>query len=412
MHSLSYYLFSWHRWLSRLCRSALSGASVALLSPTLLFLLILLAAVALTGCGQRTVEGGQAQPADGTALAAPTTTDALSDLPDTSTAVPPAPTADLPPAPTLTAFAALTVIPVPTDIPGLQATHIARATASPFPTAEVEPVRTAQPSGAVVESAYRAGLSLELRLAGDSYLVGENGRAEITLRNDSSTLLFGGNIQLLVQDDAGRSVDPWLLMPGPRGGWPGQNRFAGMLRPLEPGQSISRTLTFQMPALDSARGHTYTARAAAQLSRADIQHPDRSDNVPANVQTALVQLRVVGSTTQQRLKAELQANRQGYTLRVTGEDGKPVAGPLWGALDVDSGRGSMSGPLQDSASGVWTSGWDEYLTQDGTPLQLRIWVAARGYLPATVEQTIPGTGAGADRQAPPPIYTPVPTVVP
>lgn len=178
--------------------------------------------------------------------------------------------------------------------------------------------------------ARRAGISLELRLAGDTYLAGENGRAQITLRNDSSATLFAGNILLRVQDEGGHPVEPWPLMPGPRAGWPGQDRFGWALRSLEPGESISRTLTFLLPNLQVARGHIYTAQVTAQLARADLQHPDRPDNVPADVQTAPVSLRIVEPTARQYLKAEWQADRKGYTLRVTDAAGQPVAGPVWG----------------------------------------------------------------------------------
>lgn len=377
--------------------------------PLIVAAVLLAVLFALTSCS---APAGQGSDIPAVSISEPTSTDTFAGAESTSTAVPPAPyapTAPLPPAPTLTALAALTVIPVPTQIPGLQATHIARATSSPIPTSETGALQTGPP---LVASARRAGISLELRLAGDSYLAGENGRAQVTLRNDSSLPLFAGNIQLLVRDEADHAVDLWPLLPGPRAGWPGQNRFGGMLRPLEPGQSISQTLTFQVPAAGAARGHTYTAQAAAQLSRADIQHPDRSDNVPADVQTAPVTLRIVESAAQQRLKAELQANRQGYTLRVTNSEGQRVAGPVWGAIEVTSGRGSISGPLQDSLDGIWSSGWAEYLAEQGSPLDLRAWVAARGYVPATIRETVPGTGFGNGKPAPPTPNGPVPTSVP
>ncbi|MDQ5824603.1 MAG: hypothetical protein M3441_10400 [Chloroflexota bacterium] len=326
---------------------------------------------------------------------------------DTATVMLAVPENTPPPAGTLTAEAALTVIPVPTGVPGLQATHVARATVSPFPTSEVDDVQAGSPGSPLVAAARRAGLSLEMRLLGDEYLAGENGRAEITLRNDSSATLFAGNIQFTVQDEAGRFVDPWPLMPGPRAGWPGQERFEWYLRPLQPGQSITETVTFQIPSVEVSRGHTYTAHASAQLARADIQHPDRSDNVPADVQTKPVPLRVVAPVAQQHLKAEWQGNRQGYTLRVTDADGDPVGGPVWGAIDVRSDKGGMSGALQDSSEGMWSSGWAEFLTEGGAPLQVRAWVAARGYLPAIIEETVPGTNK---QSPPPPIYTPVATV--
>lgn len=388
----------------RSCRLVKRRKAMAIL---LFALVALLAVLVLVGCGPGTENGGQSERDNSSA--APTATDDLTNGiggANPSTALPLIPTLTLPPASSLTAEAALTVIPVPTDIPGLQATQIARATLSPIPPAEVGAVQVGPPLAA---TARRAGLSLELQLAGDTYLAGENGRALVTLRNDSSGLLFAGNIRLQVQDEAGQPIEPFPL-PVDRPEGP----FEGELLPLQPGETISRTLPFQMPSLDRAHGHTYTAQATGQLSRADIQHPDRSDNVPADLETAPVQLRVTEPTAQQHLKAELQATRQGYTLHVTGADGKPVEGPLWGAINVYSGKGGMSGALQGSSSGVWTSGWAEYLTEGGTPLQIKMWVAARGYLPAIVEETVPGSGDGTGTQAPSsppplPVYTAVPT---
>jgi hypothetical protein len=98
---------------------------------------------------------------------------------------------------------------------------------------------------------------------------------------------------------------------------------------------------------------------------------------------------------------------------VTGADGQPIVaagtGPLWGAIEISSGRGSMSGPLQDSADGTWSGSWDAQLVQDGTPLQVRAWVAARGYLAATIEEMVPGTGETSTPapEAPAPTAEPV-----
>src|SRR6266542_2346347 len=61
-----------------------------------------------------------------------------------------------------------------TQVAGEQATIIARATASPFPTAGPAAVQTGQPS---IASARRGGLSLQVRLAKNSYRSGEAGWA-------------------------------------------------------------------------------------------------------------------------------------------------------------------------------------------------------------------------------------------
>jgi hypothetical protein len=249
-------------------------------------------------------------------------------------------------------------------------------------------------------------------MAGDTYLAGENGRARITLRNDSPQALFMGDLDLDIQDEQGRKVDPWPQMPGPRAGWPGQERFGWSLRLVEPGHSISETLTFQVPPLEQSRGRTYKAGATGHFSRGDIQHPDRSDNVAIPIEVRMPwPIRILEPRPEQHLVAHWHADRQGYTLRVTDPNDQAIAGSQWGALEVYSGRVSMSGPLQDSTSGVWTSGWAQDLTDDGTPLQVRAWVAARGYLPATLDEMVPGSGV-MTTPTPQSPYVPIPTAQP
>lgn len=383
-----------------------AGTLSPILAP-LRFSLLVGLLLALAGCAAR---GGQGS--DIPTVSQPTGMANMAEVESTSTVAPPAPTAPLPPAATLTAMSALTVVPVPTEIPGLPATHVARATASPFPTSLPAVAQVGPPS---VATSSRDAISIELRMAGDTYMAGENGRAEITVLNASPETLFVGDVELAVTDEEGKVVDPWPVMPGPRGGWPGQDRFNSFMRPVEPGQSISKTITFQMPPLEQSRTHTYKAKAMARFSRGDIQHPDRSDNVAIPIETVMPwPLQVVQPIAEQRLNARWQANRQGYSLRVTDAKGQPVSGPVWGAIEVSSGRASMSGPLPESVEGTWSSGWDEFLSQDGTPLQVRAWVAARGYVPATIEETIPGTVKSSGATTSPGLYTytPVPTVEP
>jgi WD40 repeat protein len=325
--------------------------------------------------------------AAGTAVATPTLPG--SGAPDVT------PTPAIPTDPTQAAIASMTVIPPPTAIPGLQATHVARATAFPFPTSDPSTVQADAYTSAVAITR-RGGVELELRLAGDTYLAGETGRAEVVVRNTTAQRVFAGNLQFSVQDEEGRAVDLWPMMPQMRAGWPGQNRpggALGMLPPVEPGATITSTFPFTLPPIEQSGQHRYTARASAQISRADIQHSDRGDGVPVEVQTEDIPLRITEPGPQQHLKAELQNNHPRYTLRVTSADGRPVTGPLWGAIEV-SGR--MAGPLHDSPDGAWTFDWSGYFTQEGIHLQVRAWVAARGYLPAVITQTLSGPASSPD----------------
>ena len=133
-----------------------------------------------------------------------------------------------------------------------QATIVARATASPFPTAGPVTVRTGQPASATTQ---RDGLSFQIRLPKDTYLAGQGGQAEAVLRNDGpETVFIHGGLTLfglVLLDEQGHGPAPWpwssmLLRSGPL-----------YLQKLAPGQVISETLTFQVPPAEQAAGHTY-----------------------------------------------------------------------------------------------------------------------------------------------------------
>ena len=91
-----------------------------------------------------------------------------------------------------------------------QATIVARATASPFPTAGPPTIQTDQQVSATTQ---RDGLSFQVRLPKDTYLAGESGQAEITLRNDGPETVFvlGGckHFWLALLDEQGHEPLPW-----------------------------------------------------------------------------------------------------------------------------------------------------------------------------------------------------------
>lgn len=81
----------------------------------------------------------------------------------------------------------LTVIPAPTEIPGLQLTMEARSTASPYPTAGLSTLQSGQPSVATVR---RGALLLQVRSPKDTFLAGEGGQVEVAVRNEGAENLF------------------------------------------------------------------------------------------------------------------------------------------------------------------------------------------------------------------------------
>jgi hypothetical protein len=95
-------------------------------------------------------------------------------------------------------------------------------------------------------------------------------------------------------------------------------------------------------------------------------------------------LRVTEPTPAQRLRAELQADRHGWRLRVTDGLSGPVAGPFWGERIESSSRGMTAGGLGPSADGTWSAAWPEYLVRGSAPVTLGVWVGAPGYLSVNV----------------------------
>lgn len=317
----------------------------------------------------------------------------------TPTAVPAQPVA--PAAATSTAIASMTVVPVPTEVPGMQATLEARATASPYPTAQASAVQTGQPSIATVR---RGGLTLEVRLDDNRYLAGENGQALITIRSTGSERLYVGDSRLALLalvDELGEAQPPWPPMPANQDGWgeswPGWNNHPPFgPRELQAGGVISSTFNFQVPDAQQAKGHTYGLRAEVTFSRA---RPDGrgSDGIMLDLQAQPLPIQVSEPQPIQHLKADLRLDQNGYTLLVTDGAGQAPAGPFWGAVEArfSNGRSSWLLPEQylDSKSQM-AMPWPEHLlreVQANNEIKMRVWVAAKGHVPAVSWATLPGS---------------------
>jgi len=272
-----------------------------------------------------------------------------------------------------------------------QATIIARATTSPFPTADPAIVQTGQPTSATTQ---RDGLSFQIRLPKNTYLAGEAGRAEVTLRNDGQETVFvtGSGPHLfwsVLLDERGHEPVPWpwrpMIMPG---GPP-------YLRELAPGQVVTETLTLQVPPMEQFVGHSYVLWAEARFSRPHPDHLEGPDNLWLHLETGPVPLQVTPPNPADPtlwLIAELEADRDGWRLRVTDGAGQIPSGPLWGFQEVTSPNAASTGPLRDSTDGTWARAWDAHMRQDESQVCMRAWVAAPGYVTAAVTQTVPRTG--------------------
>jgi hypothetical protein len=268
-----------------------------------------------------------------------------------------------------------------------QATIVARATASPFPTAGPATVRMGRPASATT---WRDGLSFQIRLPKDAYLAGEGGQAEVILRNEGPETVFvtGSGPHLfrpVLLDERGHEPGPWpwppMILPSPP-----------YLHELASGQVVTETLTFQAPLAEQAAGHTYVFWVETRFSRPQPDHPEGPDNLWLHLETGPVPLQVTVPNPTQRLVAQLEADRDGWYLRVTDATDQTPPGPLWGFREIVAPNAASAGPLRDSADGMWSGAWDGHIRQDDSQICLRVWVAAPGYVTAAVTRTVPGEG--------------------
>jgi hypothetical protein len=272
-----------------------------------------------------------------------------------------------------------------------QATVVARATASPFPTAGPISLRRGQPA---IASVQRGGLTFQVRLPKDAFWAGEAGRAEVTFRNDSPETLFVLNQEPTLLDEQGRQPDAWpwepMAMLGLWRTWP-----PGYSHKLAPGQVATDSLTFQVPPMEQAAYHSYVLWAETRFSRPSPANPEMWDDVWTSMEAGPILLQVVEADPAHRLVPNLQMDQAGWRLQVTDAAGQVPPGPLWGELEIVFPDGTSAGPLQDNVQGIWSDDWKRGEPHQDGPIVMRAWAAAPGYVIATVTQTFP---AGAQTE--------------
>ena len=347
-------------------------------------ILILLAANSTTGCTTPPTASytSPSEPPAATSIIP------VTSAPPAPTPTPPAPPTGIPtPVPAGTATPVTPASAYATQDAARQATIVARATASPFPTAGPVTVQTGQPASA---NTRRDGLSLRACLPKDTYLAGESGQVEITMSNDGLETVFvrGFGLHLfrpVLLDEQGHEPEVWpwspMLMLGPPN-----------VRELAPGQVISETLAFQIPPTEQATGHTYVLWAETRFSRPAPDSPQGPDNLWLHLETGAIPLQVIPPDPAQQLQAQLQADQDGWRLQVTDGAGRVPPGPLWGQLEAVSPNSALAMPLRNSPDGTWSGGWDMHMRQGDGQIAVRAWVAVPGYVTTAVTQTVPGGG--------------------
>jgi hypothetical protein len=293
------------------------------------------------------------------------------------------------PAPTEAPAATEVVDPrTPTVMPWdlAQATIAARATAHPFPTPDTVMIQRGAPSSA---TARRDGLSFRLELPTDTYLGGEGGNARLTLRNDGRETLFVGIghdlAQVFLMDEQGHEAPPF---PWFSPSFPGMPYVA----PLASGAVVTSTVQFHVPPLEPGANHSYALWAWTNVSRRAPENGNWADNLWLHLETGPIALHISAPSSSQRLIAKLDADRQGWRVKVRDVGGATLKVPLWGALEASTYSGFSSRSLHENAQGAWSGTWNE--DWQSNQISLRVWVSAPGYVTALANVEVPGTRAG------------------
>ncbi len=288
------------------------------------------------------------------------------------------------PAPTVVLPDGSVATPMPVTPPSFYATQeanrratvVARATASPFSSAQPATVQAGNPSLATTR---RGGLSFEVRLPKDTYLMGEGSQAEITVRNDGAeTIFIQAPVRLALVNEQGQEPAPWPWAPA---SWPGRGR--GYQPQLAPGQVFTQTLNFQVPPVEQATGHAYGLWAETSFSRTALDNPQNADGLWLRLETGPIPLRLSRPDSMQRLVGSLECDLSGWRVQVRDASGRIPTGPLWGELEAFVANTAQAIPLRDARDGAWSGAWaDTRELQNVGQIAVRAWVSAPGYVTA------------------------------
>lgn len=240
----------------------------------------------------------------------------------------------------------------------------------------------------------QAGLTLELHLPMETYVMGEAVTAVLVLTDQTGSTLDVRPYALVPSTRAGDGQD---IRPSPRldplysaTGEPGYDDFgpgqsdggphtfpydpsAGT--PLGTGQSIRRSASVQLPFENSGVGPSYTVTATASLVGSDL--------------TAGIGLHLVPPAAQQHLQIGWAADRRVWCVGVTDSLGQMPGPGVQGGLRVASGPDVTTVPLLPDQGPVWTGTWNADLEQGTGPLSVDLWIAGPGYVTTFAQESVP-----------------------
>ncbi len=273
---------------------------------------------------------------------------------------------------------------VPWDL--AQATIAARATAHPFPTPNAVAI---QRDATISATARRDGITFRIEIPKDTFVAGEGAHAQLTLSNDGQETVFVGighdlaQVFLMDEQEHAAPPFPWYepSMPGPP-----------YLGELAPGKVISATVNFHVPLPDASFNHAYALWALTQFSRRAPENGNYADNLWLHLETGPIPLHIEPPKPSQQLTAKLEADRNGWRVKVTDARGEAPNVSMWGMLETSSYNSFSGRPLRENVQGEWSGAWQDNF--QGEEVSVRVWVSAPGYTTAIAYVVVPGIKAG------------------
>ena len=271
-----------------------------------------------------------------------------------------------------------------------QATIVARATASPFPTALPVTLVQGQPSEA---RGQREGLILEVDLPKDSYIAGEGGLAEVRIRNEGPETVFingsGDDLASLeLLDERCRRPDVWPLS---------FRRYMSRppyLQKLAPGDVLSKMVQFQVPPPEQKPSSLLYFWAETRFSRPALDNPEGPDNLWLRLEAGPIKLTITPPNSSNYLKVDWQVDRRGWHLSVKSPQGEIPSDRFWGEISVASPNSVCTGSLrgEQTTPGEWAGVWKDCPLGESQQVFAGGWIATEGYVTQEFSSTLPGEG--------------------
>lgn len=156
---------------------------------------------------------------------------------------------------------------------------------------------------------------------------------------------------------------------------------------LKPGEVVTQTITFQVPATVSSSA--YSLWVSAYLDHVTSTTTDVEQSLEPQLKAGPIPLPALAPDAAHQLRLHMHADKKGYQLTTTDGLGNPVSAHVYGMQEIAMGHGIGMGGLKFDATGqvnhLWTK--DETYTPGG---RIEVWAWAEGYAVNTLAFRAPG----------------------